>query len=201
MEQLSLLRKPSQENFNLPDAQIRLIRGHYTHAEADALLNHFLRATAWRQDTLVLYGKEHPLPRLTQWYGDGAYKYSGIRMVPEPWTQALLLVKSEAESASDARFNSVLLNYYRDGSDTVGWHADDEPELGLKPVIASVSLGATRDFMLRHNTKNLKTTIPLEHGSLLLMTGSTQANWQHSLPRRVNVGPRVNLTFRWVGAR
>lgn len=148
-----------------------------------------------------MFGKEHDLPRLQQWFGDPGlvYRWSGIDMAPEPWSAAIAEVKAKVEKYSGVQFNTVLLNRYRDGSDTVAWHADDEEGLGTRPTIGSVSLGAERDFLLRHNERTdfNNVTIPLPHGSLLIMAGPTQAHWKHCIPRRKRVdGERINLTFR-----
>lgn len=156
----------------------------------------------WNQDTINLYGKTSPLPRLTAWYGDSesSYSYSGIKSKPNPWNKGLLYMKSEIERVTCTSFNSVLLNWYRDGDDHLGWHADNERELGTNPTIASLSLGETRDFVLRlNNAPSEKFTIPLEHGSLLVMYGDIQKFWQHSLPKRKKIRKsRINLTFRQI---
>ena len=142
------------------------------------------------------------VPRLTAWYGDEGtgYIYSGIRNVPLPWTPALIEVKRAIEPLSGVVFNSVLLNRYRTGKDSVSWHADDEPEFGDQPVIASVSFGSTRSFQLKHKKrKELKVSVELTHGSLLIMRGGTQANWLHQIPKTGRpVEERLNLTFRVV---
>lgn len=157
----------------------------------------------WKQDSISLFGKRSPLPRLTSWYGDSGkpYTYSGIRSTPNEWNKGLLHIKNKVEACAGTAFNSVLLNWYRDGEDKISWHADDEVELGRNPVIASVSFGATRDFLLRYNDDHkLKLSFPLKHGSLLLMAGALQHHWQHSVPSRKNVvGSRFNLTFRQIG--
>jgi alkylated DNA repair dioxygenase AlkB len=151
-----------------------------------------------------MFGKEVPQPRLTAWYGDPAaqYTYSGLTWEPRPWTPTLLDLRRRLEAATDARFNSVLLNYYRDGRDSMGWHADNEPELGAAPAIASLSLGASRRFRLRPYRGGLthpSFSLDLPTGSLLLMRGPTQQHWQHELPKTARpVGPRLNLTFRWI---
>ncbi|TAM12660.1 MAG: alpha-ketoglutarate-dependent dioxygenase AlkB [Nevskiaceae bacterium] len=156
----------------------------------------------WKQDSIRMYGKQLPLPRLTAWYADAGhgYRYSGIDNPALPWNDGLLWLKRHVEQAAQARFNSVMLNWYRGGEDWLGWHADDEPELGTNPVIASLSLGATRDFQLRHNDdKALKLNFPLDHGSLLVMRGALQHHWQHAVPKRKRVAnARFNLTFRWI---
>ena len=172
--------------------------------EADRLLGELRDTTAWRQDTITFFGKSVNVPRLTAWYGDEGtrYVYSGIENVPLPWTPALLDVKRAVEPPSGVVFNGVLLNRYRTGKDGVSWHADDEPEFGERPAIASVSFGGTRTFQLKHKTrKGLKAAIELTHGSLLLMRGDTQANWLHQVPKTARaVEERLNLTFRRVVA-
>ena len=156
----------------------------------------------WKQDKINLYGKEICLPRLTSWYGDSdkPYTYSGIKSYPNNWNKGLLYIKQELEKVSSNCFNSVLLNWYRDGEDYLNWHADDEKELGDSPIIGSVNFGEKRDFIIRRNddpTKKIK--IPLGHGSLLVMGGELQHYWQHSVPKRKKVkGSRFNLTFRTI---
>lgn len=156
----------------------------------------------WKQDRISLYGKNHLLPRLTSWYGDPTkdYTYSGITSRPNPWNKGLNYIKSMIEESSGARFNSVLLNWYRNGEDHLSWHADNEKELGRNPVIASVNFGETRDFVLRRNDDHkAKIAIPLNHGSLLVMRGELQHFWQHSVPKRKRVnGARIDLTFRQI---
>lgn len=171
--------------------------------EADRTLVRLQVDIAWQQDSMRLFGKPIPLPRLTAWYGDPgkSYSYSGIVSPPNAWTDDLLALKSRVEAAAGTSFNSVLLNRYRDGRDHQGWHADDERELGRDPVIASLSLGATRDFVLRRNDDHAqKIVLPLGHGALLVMRGSLQHCWQHAVPKRMRVaGERINLTFRTIG--
>ncbi|MEE2856847.1 MAG: alpha-ketoglutarate-dependent dioxygenase AlkB [Planctomycetota bacterium] len=160
----------------------------------------------WDQSQVTVFGKSHAIPRLEAWHGDpiATYRYSGTDHSPHPWTTALDEIRQLLqEFRSDLQFNSVLGNLYRDGEDAMGWHSDDEPELGENPCIASVSLGAGRDFRLRHRTnKDIDpVTIHLESGSLLLMEGTTQKCWQHSIPRRRgrnSPGERINLTFRTI---
>lgn len=153
----------------------------------------------WKQDFINLYGKK-ALPRLTSWYGDEgkSYSYSGIKSDPNPWNRGLLYFKEEIEKIANVEFNSVLLNWYRNGADYMNWHADDEKELGQNPTIASVNFGETRDFILRRNDDEaIKIKIPLQHGTLLIMKGDLQHFWQHSVPKRANVKKsRFNLTFR-----
>ena len=185
----------------LPDADLRLHRGFLAAADADRLLDQLLHQVAWRADVVTVYGKQHPQPRLTQWFGPPGldYAYSGVKMAPVAWPDWLIPTRARVEACSGAAFNTALANLYRDGSDAMGWHADDEPELGRDPVIASLSLGVTRDFRLkhRHRADVPPVTLPLHHGDLLIMAGPTQHHWLHSLPRRRRVTqPRVNLTFR-----
>ena len=156
-------------------------------------------ASAWEQKSVTIYGKSIPQPRLIAWYGDPgtSYTYSGLRVDPNPWFPALASLKAEVERATGATFNSVLLNLYRNGSDSVAWHADDEPELGSNPTIASVSLGATRKFQLKHNLTKQVFSVDLTSGSLLVMSGSTQESYKHAVLKTTRpVGERINLTFR-----
>lgn len=173
----------------------------FSREESDLIFQRLLNEINWKQEQITMYGKTMNIPRLTAWYGDvdKPYTYSGIPMNPEPWTDLLLSIKERVEIATDGRFSSVLLNNYRTGSDSVSWHCDDEPELGINPTIASVSFGATRTFKLRHlEDKKLVVSIDLTHGSLVVMQGETQHKWEHSIPKTtVNaVRGRVNLTFR-----
>ncbi len=156
----------------------------------------------WRQDELKLYGRRIPLPRLTAWYGDpgAAYTYSGIKSEPNPWNEGLSHIRRRIEPLVGVSFNCVLLNWYRDGRDSLSWHADNEEELGRDPVIASANFGEARDFQLRRNSDHReKITIPLNHGSVLVMAGELQRHWQHAVPKRSGVtGSRFNLTFRTI---
>lgn len=197
-KQLGLLSKQTHV-LNLVDADIHYTPRFYSNEAADALFDLLRHETDWQQDVVRVFGKTHPAPRLSRWVGDSGlrYTYSGLTMQAVPWTDTLLGIKKEVEKATDASFNSVLLNFYRDGRDSNGWHSDDEPELGEQPEIASLSFGAARDFKLRHKADHqLKYTVSLDNGSLLLMRGSTQACWQHQIPKRAQAGPRINLTFR-----
>jgi len=155
----------------------------------------------WQQDSMNTPAGKIPFPRLTAWQGDpgAVYVYSGIRNVPKPWTPTVLLLKTKAEAAAQTAFNSVLINRYRTGMDSMGWHADKERELGLEPVIASVSLGTTRTFDFRHAKTRQTHTLQLTHGSLLIMRGRTQLDWAHRVPKEPEArGERINLTFRYV---
>lgn len=194
------LQTPAGRRFELPDADVTFFARLFVGADADRLLADLRRTTEWRQEVMEREGREIPLPRLTAWYGDPdrSYSYSGITMESLPWTEPLLEIKARVEAVSETAFNSVLLNLYRDGRDGVGWHSDNEPELGEEPVIGSVSLGGTRKFALRHKKRrDLKFELDLTHGSLLVMRGATQRFWLHRVPKTEDeVEPRINLTFR-----
>lgn len=187
---------------DLPDGDVVFYPAFFSRADADRLFHELQESTAWRQESIKLYGKPVDLPRLTAWYGDEGtgYTYSGIANVPLAWTPVLLEVKRAVESPCEVVFNSVLLNRYRSGKDSVAWHSDDEKEFGENPVIASVSFGDTRTFQFRHKKrKERKASVELTHGSLLIMRGSTQHNWLHQIPKTTReVGERINLTFRVV---
>jgi alkylated DNA repair dioxygenase AlkB len=187
---------------DLPDAEIDWCPDFIAAEERDDLFDAVRATTAWEQASVRMYGRETPIPRLQAWYGDDgkAYAYSGIAMDPQPWTAALQEIRDRLDARLGRTFNSVLANLYRDGRDSVGWHADDEPELGAAPVIASVSLGATRTFQLRHNDDpQLRHAIELTPGSLLVMRGPTQHRWRHQLPKTSRpVGERINLTYRTI---
>ncbi|MGB3724164.1 MAG: alpha-ketoglutarate-dependent dioxygenase AlkB [Glaciecola sp.] len=189
--------------YTLPmqDAEVEYFPNWLTHSHASDLLAYFIAHLQWQQPSLQLYGKTHKIPRLQAWYGDPntEYEYSKLKMTPLPWEPRLLKLKQACEQVSGVMFNSVLANYYRNGNDSMGMHADNEPELGATPVIASVSLGQARRFTFKHITNKETQRIQLEHGSLLIMKGNTQQHWQHGLNKsRTQQGPRVNFTFRWV---
>lgn len=178
-----------------------MFRAFFSHAESDKFFHALLNDIFWKQEKIKLYGKEVDIPRLTAWYGDSgkSYSYSGISMMPAPWTDTLLEIKERVDREARVRFNSVLLSLYRSGQDSLSWHQDDEPELGEDPVIASVSFGATRSFQFKHKARKelRKVSIDLTHGSLLIMKGPTQRYWVHQVPKTPrSVGPRINLTFR-----
>ncbi len=185
---------------DLPDADISYFPAFFPRETADDLFSALRIHTPWRQDTITVFGKTHPQPRLTALFGnnDKSYSYSNITMFPHPFNAELLQIKKAVEEASETPFTTCLLNLYRDGKDSNGWHADDEKELGENPVIASLSLGEERFFHLRHKqNKSLKHKLLLEHGSLLLMRGTTQHFWKHQIPKTAKkVGERINLTFR-----
>jgi alkylated DNA repair dioxygenase AlkB len=165
----------------------------------DDVLARLVAETPWRADTIVVYGKRHLQPRLTAWYGNGSYTYSGLTLHPLPPTPLLAQLQEVVERVTGHRYNSVLLNYYRDGADSMGMHSDDEAELGPQPVIASLSFGATRTFILRHRSSKRTIKLDLTDGSLLLMAGALQKNWLHGINKTMRpLGPRINLTFRYV---
>ena len=186
--------------FDLPDAAIVYYPDFFGKEKADTLFEKLKSEILWQQDDITVFGKTYPQPRLTALYGNEGkpYSYSNIVMQPHPWNALLQFIKSEIEEIVEENFTTVLLNYYRDGKDSNGWHADNEKELGRNPVIASVSFGAERSFHLQHNTiKEQKLKINLEHGSLLIMKGTTQHFWKHQIPKTAKpIGPRINLTFR-----
>ncbi|GAA0701518.1 alpha-ketoglutarate-dependent dioxygenase AlkB [Dyella marensis] len=204
---MTLFAQPWQP-IPLPGAELRLLPHWLAQDEADSLLEELRGSIAWEVHRIRMFGREVDSPRLSCWVGDpdATYVYSRTRFEPHPWTEALASLRWRVQQACGARFNSVLANLYRDGRDAMGWHSDDEPELGPRPVIASVSLGAERRFCLRPRAKDASPRdvrgLELPHGSLLCMSGETQRNYQHSLPRTsAAVGPRINLTFRWIDAR
>ena len=192
--------KPASRNLLPCDGAVLLYPDALPPADADRLLEALRDGIAWRQEVAALMGRRVPIPRLTAWHGAAGYVYSGIRMTPAPWTPPLLELKALAEALAGQPFNSVLLNLYRDGRDSVSWHADNEPGLGRNPVIASLSLGAVRRFQLKHRRLPERASLDLPHGSCLIMAGATQHHWLHQLPKtRAPVGPRINLTFRRMG--
>jgi alkylated DNA repair dioxygenase AlkB len=186
----------------LPDADLRLWPAAFDASTADRHCAELLAGIDWRDEELLIFGRRRAVPRRVAWHGDpGArYTYSGTAHEPRPWTPALAAIRAEVSRLVDHPFNAVLLNLYRDGRDAMGWHADDEPELGPEPVIASVSLGAERRFRLKHRRRpDARLDLVLPHGSLLVMAGPTQRHWVHALPRTAApVGVRINLTFRRV---
>lgn len=188
--------------FDLPDAEIEYFPDFFSEAEANTIFQQLLAEIPWQQDNITVFGKTYKQPRLTSFFGNEGkpYSYSNITMQPHDWTELLLKIKSKTEQATGEHFSSVLLNLYRDGKDSNGWHADNEKELGQNPVIASVSFGEKRIFQLKHNTiKGLRQNIALENGSLLLMKGTTQHYWRHQIPKTSKpINPRINLTFRTI---
>ena len=194
------------EHLPVTDADIMMFRNTPLGRDYGTLLQTLVEETPWRTENIKIWGKSVPQPRLIAWYGDpgGTYSYSGIKLAPEVWTETILDIKQRIEALSQHHFNSVLLNYYRDHDDSMGYHSDDEPELGARPTIASLSIGEERRFQLKHRHRKDKPiiSIPLPNGSLLIMRGQTQINWKHGIPKeRRPCGPRVNLTFRLIVTR
>lgn len=185
----------------LPDADILHFPALFGVNAADELFERLIKEIQWQQEKIKLYGQVHDLPRLTAWYGDPEknYIYSGITAKSLPWIEPLVEIKRKIEDVANFSFNSVLLNRYRNGSDSVAWHADDERELGENPVIGSVNFGETRPFQMKHKFLAEKIKIDLEHGSFLLMQGGTQHYWLHRIPKSKKLlKERINLTFRSV---
>jgi alkylated DNA repair dioxygenase AlkB len=165
--------------------------------DADQLFARFRSEIAWEQHTIRLYGRSLRTPRLTAWMGDAPYRYSGIVNEPTPWPQAVADLRERLRDELDVDFNSCLANLYRDGTDSMGYHSDDEPELGPRPTIASISLGDRRPFVLRHRSTGERWSCHLGHGDLLVMRDETQSDYAHAVPKTSRpVGPRMNLTFR-----
>lgn len=187
----------------LPDSDLLFFERVDLGRDRDRLLQQLVDETDWQQENITLFGRTRPQPRLIAWYGDpgASYTYSGMRHEPRPWTALLLDLRRRVESMAGSPFNSVLLNYYRGPRDSMGLHADDEPELGPEPVIASLSFGEQRKLYFRHRTRRDLATfnLPLPSGSLLIMRGATQQHWKHGLRKLSRpCGPRVNLTFRQI---
>jgi len=190
------------EPLPVPDAEL-LLWPSIGREDEVVVLQSLIDDIRWRQEHVTLWGRTYPQPRLVSFYGDEGleYTYSGVNLGALPWTPLLLQLKDRVEELSGSPFNTVLLNYYRDHRDSMGFHADDEPELGPDPVIASLSFGEERLFVLKHrhrgDIENIRLELP--SGSLLVMRGATQANWKHGIPKRSRAcGPRVNLTFRTI---
>lgn len=185
----------------LPDGEAQYDSAFLEQTDADRYYTTLLQEIDWRQEQITIFGKKMDQPRLIAWHGDTgkSYTYSQLTLSPSLWTPALTEIQNLLQINTGIRFNSVLLNLYRTGTDSMGWHSDDEPELGPEPIIASISLGAIRRFRFRHrHDKHIPSKgIDLTHGSLLLMRGATQTNWQHALPKTARkVGSRINLTYR-----
>jgi alkylated DNA repair dioxygenase AlkB len=187
---------------HFPQENLAYYPGLFSQPESEGLMAALLSVIQWKQETLFIYGRQVNTPRLTAWYGDEgvAYTYSGRQFWGLPWTKELLDIKTRIEPVAQTRFNSVLLNYYRDGNDSMGWHSDDEPELGINPIIASVNFGQQRRFDFRKTKDHQqKHHINLTNGSVLVMNGDLQHHWQHQVAKsKKAMGARINLTFRFV---
>jgi alkylated DNA repair dioxygenase AlkB len=189
----------SEQNLAPFDGELFLIKRFYQPYESDLLFEKLKSSLAWQEEDIFIYGKRCKVPRLMCWYGDpgACYRYSGVDHQPLPWTDELLIINEKVQSFTQSSFNSVLANLYRNGRDSMGCHADDEKELGQNPVIASLSLGDERLFKLHHKKRKETLDITLCHGDLLVMAGTLQHYWVHSLPKTPKlIGPRINLTFR-----
>ncbi len=187
------------ENLASQDGELYYLPGFIAQAEARGLFERLRAGLDWQQEVATLFGRRMPLPRRVCWHGDegAVYRYSGLIHYPQAWTQDLLNLKQAVENLSGQHFNSVLGNLYRDGQDSMGWHADQEKSLGVNPCIASLSLGAERLFKIRHNKSGETLDLNLGDGSLLLMGGYLQHHWRHCVPKtRMPVPARINLTFR-----
>lgn len=188
------------ETLPLPDAEVTYYPNFLYTKEADSFFKILREEVPWQQDDIKIFGKVYAQPRLTALYGNNGkpYSYSNITMYPNEYSESLLAIAEKLKLYTTVEFTTCLLNLYRDGKDSNGWHADNEKELGTNPPIASISLGAPRYFHLKHNTdKAYRTKLLLEHGSLLVMTGATQHNYKHQIAKTAKqIGERINLTFR-----
>lgn len=201
MDQLDLFSEPKDpyEPIQINNGSYIYVENFFNKIDADFFLNDFISNIIWEQQSMNMYGKLIPFPRLTTWYGDNdkPYSFSGITLQPHPWNESLLTIKNKIEPLSGVSFNSVLLNRYRDGNDSISWHTDAEKELGKNPVIASVNFGEERIFQLKHMDTGERIDIPLKHGSLLIMMGELQHFWKHQIPKSKRpMKERINLTFR-----
>jgi alkylated DNA repair dioxygenase AlkB len=190
------------ETWELPDAALTYTPQFFTIDEADDYFNRLKNELAWAQGTIKMFGKSVFEPRLTAWYGDEgkAYTYSGKLQHPLSWHPVLGAIRDAVQAFQACPFNSVLANYYRNGQDSMGWHSDNEPELGQNPIIASVNFGESRRFLFRRrDDTKVKHELLLTHGSLLVMAGTMQHHWQHAVPKEPKkTKPRINLTFRFI---
>lgn len=201
MDQLNLFEEPQEfgKPIQILNGEYIYIPNFYNRETANRYLNSFVDEIEWKQESMNMYGKQVLFPRLTAWYGDNdkPYSFSGITLQPHNWSKELLEIKKDIEPLCHKEFNSVLLNLYRDGNDSISWHTDAEKELGKNPVIASINFGAERVFQLRHMETQERIDILLKHGSLLIMQGELQHFWQHQVPKSKKISSaRVNLTFR-----
>jgi alkylated DNA repair dioxygenase AlkB len=181
------------------DLKIRIEQVFFTSAESNALLESFISKLPWESMTIKMFGRDTKIPRLQCWIGDEGceYRYSGKQLNRQIWNQDLTMIRKKIFKELKIDFNSVLANYYRDGKDSMGWHSDDEKELGPNPTIASISFGSERDLVFRNKISKKTLTIPQTNGCLILIDGETQKNWQHSIKKTQKIiGPRINLTFR-----
>lgn len=181
------------------DGELCYIESFIPPSDTGPLFQQLVRTLAWNEEKIAIVGKKLKVPRLMCWYGDpeAIYTYSGATHIPLPWIPVLTQLQVNIEHYLHKTFNSVLGNLYRDGQDSMGWHADNEKELGRNPTIASLSLGEERLFKIRHRKTKETVDLHLKSGSLLIMSGELQHHWRHCIPKtRVNTEPRINLTFR-----
>lgn len=187
---------------DLPDAEVHYLPQWVEPDVADQWMHELSQRTPWSQPQIKIYGRSVPVPRLVAWYGDAEarYRYSGLLHEPLPWTPLLAEIRQRVQLQVGQTLNGVLLNFYRDGQDAMGWHSDDERELGEHPLVVSLNLGAARRFDFRRKGgSRIEHSIELEHGSLLVMSGPTQHHWQHQIARSRKISePRLNLTFRQI---
>ncbi|WP_010450709.1 alpha-ketoglutarate-dependent dioxygenase AlkB family protein [Vibrio rotiferianus] len=183
----------------IPNGKLYFQQDFLSTREADLYFNTLRTTLPWQQQSIKLFGKSVLQPRLQSWHGDRPYTYSGLTMAPHPWTPELQKLRERTSSLCGSPFNSVLANLYRNGQDSMGWHQDNESELGPNPIIASVNLGESRRFLLKHIHDNSIIELELTHGSLLVMAGEIQHYWKHSVPKtKLNKGERINLTYRMI---
>ncbi|MBP9934092.1 MAG: alpha-ketoglutarate-dependent dioxygenase AlkB [Chitinophagaceae bacterium] len=190
---------PEWINILPKDGEVYYLPDFFSKQESEKLFAVLLNEIEWQQDEVMMFGKRIVTQRRMAWYGEEnkPYRYSGILRTPKPWTRTLLEIQHLVNSTFQTSLNACLMNLYRNGEEGMGWHSDDEPELGKEPIIVSLSLGAQRAFDFKHKDLGNKQRIYLEAGSLLLMKGATQKHWKHALPKSKKVlDPRINLTFR-----
>tara|TARA_B000000475_G_scaffold55792_1_gene43896 strand:- start:23 stop:619 length:597 start_codon:yes stop_codon:yes gene_type:complete len=181
------------------DLKVRIEKNFFNQVDSNELLKKLKSDLPWESMVIKMFGKDITIPRLQCWVGDKGcdYKYSGKKLNRQNWTTDLIMIREKIYKELNIDFNSVLVNYYRNGMDSMGWHSDDEKELGPNPTIASISLGSERDLVFRNKINKEVLPIPQTHGCLILIDGKTQKNWQHAIKKtRKVIGPRINLTFR-----
>lgn len=198
MDQISS-SQPVSENILPCDGEAYVVDDHSPEFDWPAVTKELIATVPWTQESARFFGRSSPLPRLTAWFSDQPYSYSGVDHPPAPLPELIERLRRRAETLSSVQFNSVLLNLYRDGRDSVSWHSDNERGLGSTPTIASLSLGGARQFQFRHPEAKQKVSIELISGRWVIMAGATQRHWQHQVPKmKASVEPRVNLTFRYM---
>ena len=187
--------------FDIPDGNLGYEESFLEKSEADSILKILKEELSLKQNDIVIFGKNHKTPRLEAFYSKNGeqYGYSGRKMNPKPFNAILDQICSKIESATSQKFNSVLINLYRDGQDSNGWHADNEKELGPQPFIASLSLGESRKIQFKHKSSNQRVEETLVYGSLMIMSGALQEFWKHQIPKtKTKKEARLNLTFRYI---